>query len=208
MSNCYECAGSSCASSRRRESIRGISRKEGWQHEGDAIHEERAAREDGVDSARGQGRGRRQTDRPERHRGQVPSRGAEAGMRRTRGGRLPARPARHHRAYAPRVHRRLPHRRRFPRRRAGLPRGQGLVPPADARARPPRVGGRRRGEPAARLRVGGADAARMEIERWQGGGRVILVHDPDMAPGEWREAPPDWRRHRPRKAARRGRRRA
>lgn len=47
-----------------------------------------------------------------------------------------------------------------------------------------------------------------EIERWQGGGRVILVHDPDMAPGEWREAPPDWRRHRPRKAARRGRRRA
>lgn len=47
-----------------------------------------------------------------------------------------------------------------------------------------------------------------EIERWRNGGRVILVHDPGMAPGDWREAAPDWRRHRPRKAAKAGRRRA
>lgn len=46
-----------------------------------------------------------------------------------------------------------------------------------------------------------------EIERWQGGGRLILVHDPEMTSGEWCEAKPDWRRHRPRKSAKSGRRR-
>ena len=47
-----------------------------------------------------------------------------------------------------------------------------------------------------------------EIERWENGGNRSRVHDPGMAPGDWREAPPDWRRHRPRKAAKAGRRRA
>lgn len=47
-----------------------------------------------------------------------------------------------------------------------------------------------------------------EIERWRNGGRVIHIHDPEMAPDEWREAAPDWRRHRPRKAAKARRRRA
>lgn len=40
-----------------------------------------------------------------------------------------------------------------------------------------------------------------EIERWESGGERILVHYAEWPFGEWIEAEPDWRRHKPRKCS-------